>query len=115
MLKRFDIMQDGFAPTYYRATPVVLGAAAPTRLFGLDLVNSTLAETAETIIAMARGRACATIQFVNAHCINMLRTDAGYADALSRADYLLPDGSGIAIAARLAGQAAGENLNGTDL
>jgi len=115
MLKRFDILQDGFAPPLPPAVPVAFGEAAPTHLFGLDLANTTRADAAEAIVAMARGRACATIQFINAHCVNMLQADAGYADALARADYLLPDGSGIAIAARLAAEPAGENLNGTDL
>lgn len=117
MLKRFDTLQDSFWPV--RASPAPapfrLGDAPATRLFGLDLVNGSLANAADAIVAMADGFTPMTIQFINAHCVNALQRDAGYRAALARADYLLPDGSGMAIAARLAGEPMGENLNGTDL
>lgn len=117
MLKRFDIMQDGFAPARPAPAPLSVhpGDAPASRLFGLDLVNGSLSGAANAIVAMAEGRAPITIQFINAHCINMLNLDADYRAALAKADYLLPDGSGMAIAARLAGEPMGENLNGTDL
>lgn len=115
MLKRFDIMQDGFAPALPTSHSAHLGDTPASRLFGLDLVNGTLVGAANAIVAMAEARAPITIQFINAHCINTLSRDAGYRAALAAADYLLPDGSGMAIAARLAGEPMGENLNGTDL
>lgn len=52
---------------------------------------------------------------MNAHCVNIASRDKQYRRALNRADYLLPDGSGIAAAARLIGKRLVENLNGTDL
>lgn len=115
MLKRFDSLQDSFWPVRPAPSSVQLGDAAATRLFGLDLVNGSLANAADSIVAMAEGRVPMTIQFINAHCINTLQRDAGYRAALAQADYLLPDGSGMAIAARLAGEPMGDNLNGTDL
>lgn len=117
MLKRFDIIQDGFTPALTTSNPhsARLGDAPPSRLFGLDLVNGSLSGAANAIVAMAAARAPITIQFINAHCINTLNRDAGYRAALDAADYLLPDGSGMAIAARLADEPMGENLNGTDL
>lgn len=93
----------------------VFGSKAPTSLFGLDLVNATRAEAARAIVSLAGQRQPATLQFVNAHCINMALRDAEYRRALAQAGHLLPDGSGIATAARLAGEPMGENLNGTDL
>jgi exopolysaccharide biosynthesis WecB/TagA/CpsF family protein len=86
-----------------------------TILFGLPLVNATLEEAAEAIVARAARGDRAIIHFINAHCINTLRTDPAYGLALSHADALLPDGSGLSIAALLSGRALGENLNGTDL
>ena len=93
---------------HFRQAPIA-------RLFGLDIVRWTQSETANEIVEMAEAGECATIQFVNAHCINTLRKDDGYRAALGAADFILPDGSGLAIAAKLSGQRIGENLNGTDL
>ena len=122
MFKNFDNTFDGYASSSeFAATgcsPFALagfGQSQATRLFGLSLVNSTLDEAARTIVAMAEARESVTIQFVNAHCINVAQRDASYRSALEAADFLLPDGSGMALAARLAGEPMGENLNGTDL
>ena len=86
-----------------------------TPLFGLDLVCGGRSAVARELVAMAEAGECATIQFINAHCVNTLMSDPAYRAALEAADYLLPDGSGLAIAAKLAGVELGENLNGTDL
>jgi exopolysaccharide biosynthesis WecB/TagA/CpsF family protein len=86
-----------------------------TRLFDLDLIKTSRRHAAEEIVDMAASGECATIQFINAHCVNLAQRDADYRQALDHADYLLPDGSGMAIAARLADESLGENLNGTDL
>ena len=92
-----------------------LTANPPTELFGLPLVKQTLAATAAAIVDRAVNGQSSNIQFINAHCINTLKRDAKYARALSHADALLPDGSGLGLAAKLAGVSTGENLNGTDL
>lgn len=86
-----------------------------TRLFSMSLVKATLAETARQIVSMAAARELVTIQFVNAHCVNVAMKDDAYRAALEAADLLLPDGSGMAIAARMTRQNLGANLNGTDL
>ena len=93
----------------------VVGEAPPTRLFGLDLVNGTRTGVACALADAAELGHRLTVQFINAHCVNVLEQDASYRAALQAADYLLPDGSGLTIAARLAGVDLGENLNGTDL
>ncbi len=93
----------------------VLGEGEPTRLFGLELVHGTRAGVARAIAQTAALGERLTVQFINAHCVNVLEQDKAYRAALEAADYLLPDGSGLAIAARLAGVDLGENLNGTDL
>lgn len=99
----------------WNPAPRSLHQAPRTRLFGLDLVKATRDHAAREIVTMAASGECATIQFVNAHCVNTMQTNPAYRTALACADLLLPDGSGMAIAARLAGEELGENLNGTDL
>jgi UDP-N-acetyl-D-mannosaminuronic acid transferase (WecB/TagA/CpsF family) len=97
------------------AAPGGMLALLPTTdLFGLKLIRGELGPVAREIVTMARIGEPATIQFINAHCVNTLINDADYRAALA-ADHLLPDGSGLAIAAKLAGVEMGANLNGTDL
>ena len=123
MLKRFDTFDQidsvtlarSFAPNRRHASSATLRDVPRTRLFGLDLVSSTRDHVARELVAMAAAGECATVQFINAHCINMAAQDRAYQRALRRADFLLPDGSGMAIAAKMAGVELGENLNGTDL
>ena len=89
--------------------------ATSTSLFGLRLVNARREAVADALITAAAEKARLVVSFVNAHCINIARRDAAYADTLHRSDVLLPDGSGVRFAAALAGAALGDNLNGTDL
>ena len=53
--------------------------------------------------------------FLNAHCFNLSLKVRMYHDALSSADMVLNDGSGIAFAARIGRVQLSGNLNGTDL
>lgn len=53
--------------------------------------------------------------FMNADCFNLNTQQPEYAKALKEAHWLLPDGSGVALAGWLTGQRLLENLNGTDL
>lgn len=92
-----------------------LDEMSATKLFGLPLVNARLEDAAEAIVARAARRDRTILHFINAHCVNTLKSDPAYGRALSHADALLPDGSGLRIAALLTGRAMGENLNGTDL
>lgn len=124
MLKRFSTA-EAFADQAFAPIALPLREAAKpaprlagmrrTRLFGLDLVAAGRADVARALVAHARRRETTTIQFINAHCVNVLAADAGYRAALDRADALLPDGSGLSLAAKLAGVTLGDNLNGTDL
>ncbi|MES1952041.1 WecB/TagA/CpsF family glycosyl transferase [Salinisphaera sp. S4-8] len=52
---------------------------------------------------------------LNAHCVNVAVRNRAYRQRLAESDLLLPDGSGMRIAARMAGKQFGDNLNGTDL
>lgn len=85
------------------------------RLFGMSLLNSTKDMTVEILLQRAIDRAPTVASFINAHCVNVAMSNKAYAAALERSDLLLPDGSGVNLAARLVGEDLGENLNGTDL
>lgn len=78
---------------------------------GLDLVDATSGLAIQALLAPGRRRAF----FMNAHCCNMRRRDVAYAQAVSDADVLLPDGIGVELAAKMSGARLTENLNGTDL
>ncbi|RKF18317.1 WecB/TagA/CpsF family glycosyltransferase [Altericroceibacterium spongiae] len=84
-------------------------------LFNLPLIHARRNEIAGEIVRRAGFGARTTINFVNAHCINTLYRDPAYEQALRFSDLILPDGSGMRIAARMSDVAMGDNLNGTDL
>ena len=88
---------------------------ATTRLFGLDIVKASRRDMAEELVGRAIHARRTQVAFINAHCINTAANDRAYRRALGGADLLLPDGSGLRAAARMAGTDFGENLNGTDL
>ena len=102
-------------------TPRARPQVGPLRTFqtsdilGFSVVNAKLAETVYWIADRAQSRTPTQIAFLNAHCVNIARKDWRYRDTLQNVDALLPDGSGVALAARLDQQSLGENLNGTDL
>ena len=79
-------------------------------ILGFDLVNATAARTVRTLMDSGKSK----VAFLNAHCVNTARRDPQYAAALQRADFILPDGAGIELAAKLAGKRLVANLNGTD-
>lgn len=55
------------------------------------------------------------VGFVNAHAMNLVTGNDDYYQALSAADVLLRDGSGMTILFRRLGTEPGLNMNGTDL
>lgn len=56
----------------------------------------------------------ALLAFANAHACNLAARQCEFRKVLACADLLLPDGVGLAVAARVAGTAFPANLNGTD-
>ena len=54
------------------------------------------------------------VGFVNAHAMNLVTGNDDYYQALSAADVLLRDGSGMSILFRRMGREPGLNMNGTD-
>lgn len=80
-------------------------------VLGLPLVSADAETVIRTLLAPGRR----TVFFLNAHCANIRAGNASYAAALARADYVLPDGIGVELAARMQGRRLAANLNGTDL
>jgi len=83
--------------------------------FGLQLHDSTLDGVADTLIERSEAGNKTRVVFVNAHCINQMCRNPEYDNAVRSADYVLPDGSGIAIANVMFSGRSCTNLNGTDL
>ena len=86
-----------------------------TTLFGQRLVCADRKDMARHIVERVSVHNRSTINFINAHCINIQRDDQEYRKALSESDLLLPDGVGIEVASAMCGVHIGDNLNGTDL
>ena len=84
-------------------------------LLGLNLSTTAPERAAAYIVEKARWGSAMTVNFVNAHCVNMARSKPSYRRLLKESDVLLPDGIGIEIAAKWSGCEKPENLNGTDL
>ncbi|WP_353980054.1 WecB/TagA/CpsF family glycosyltransferase [Salinicola endophyticus] len=97
------------------ASPAPQQTLETTPLFGMPLVAASRQAAVTAIIERAAQGTPTTINFINAHCVNVARRDAQYRESLAHTDLLLPDGSGIRIASKLAGAPLGDNLNGTDL
>lgn len=104
--------------TYFEAdfvnfTQVETDAISTTYVPALDLtlVNATVNTAINALLAPGRRRAF----FMNAHCCNMRRKNPAYAQAVSQADMLLPDGVGVELASKMTGDTLAANLNGTDL
>lgn len=68
----------------------------------------------QLIDALSRSEGTTVLGFVNAHAMNLVTANPAYYDALSAADVLLRDGSGMAILYRRLGLEPGLNMNGTD-
>jgi len=98
------------------------GAAAPGdwRLRWRQLVNGivrvqSVAGEEELLDSLAQPREPQVLAFVNAHAMNSAAVSPKFYDAITSADLVLRDGSGMAILMRLLNQEPGLNLNGTDL
>ncbi|WP_298836695.1 WecB/TagA/CpsF family glycosyltransferase [uncultured Roseobacter sp.] len=96
-------LMPGALPAAARTLPV-------TTVMGIPLVSAEPHDVARHLLCGSR----ATVAFANAHCVNVRARDRAYAAALRRTDYILPDGIGVELAARMQGRNLTANLNGTD-
>lgn len=84
-------------------------------IMGLRFWDTRLEAAARFLVHAAVSEQRLQVYFVNAHCVNVAARDPGYAQLLRNAPFLFADGAGMALAARLAGAALHNNVNGTDL
>jgi len=92
-----------------RAMPAILN------LFGIPVLNTSMAEAVRWVMDCAKGTAPRLMAFVNPDCLNIAWNNADYRSVLLGADRVLPDGIGIHLGCRMLGQALRENVNGTDM
>ena len=85
------------------------------QLFGIDIEDTTVAATSALWIEAARQKRRLRAVFVNAHVVNEIASRPAYRSVITSADYVYADGSGVAVAARLAGSPLADNVNGTDV
>ncbi len=98
------------------STAKACGVPKPLKTTFIEALGLPLADAKPDVAVNALlSGAYKRVQFVNAHCCNIKARNRHYAVVLNRADLLLPDGIGVAMAGRMTGQALAANLNGTDL
>ncbi len=102
---------QNYAEFLRNATPVQQPDQTYVPNLGVSLINAK----AETAIADLLTSGRRRVSFMNAHCFNIMQENRNYAAAVHTADRLLPDGFGVALAAKMQGKELQENLNGTDL
>ncbi|MDE2385081.1 MAG: WecB/TagA/CpsF family glycosyltransferase [Alphaproteobacteria bacterium] len=93
------------------AATLPMQSLATLPLFDFNIVNETRHRVFDWLFEKGKK----TIAFANAHCMNVAAQDPAYRWALQRASAILPDGSGMQLAAKMNGAKFVENLNGTDL
>ncbi len=96
------------------SSPTLAGLPS-LKLFGLSVANTTVDSALDWLCARLETGQRTRVAFLNAHCVNIAASDWQYRSALEEADAILPDGSGIALAARMQKRRIAANLNGTDL
>lgn len=84
-------------------------------LFGLPVISCPRGHLLNTIISRALLGTRTRIAFLNAHCANVARANWRYREAINSSDFLLPDGIGVELAAKLSGLIIEQDHNGTDL
>jgi len=98
-----------------------LAASAPPepgarpRIVSANVDPITIDEAVAQMLAPPRGDRARMIHFVHPHALNLAAFDADHRERLARADVVLPDGSGIRLAARILGVSVPHNVNGTDV
>src|SRR3954451_14867117 len=85
----------------------------PIELLGVPISRLEPDEALERVEELHDAEAPATVVYANANTLNLAH-DVSFRHVLRRADLVLNDGSGVALAARLHGARFPANLNGTD-
>lgn len=83
-------------------------------ILGVPIVKARRTEAVAAIENLVDTAPPALVVYVNAHTLNLASTDPAYRELLQSASLVLNDGSGVALAAKMNGDAFPENLNGSD-
>ena len=125
----FSPANTGATAEHERLARSLIGAAKPSsvlwtsasaaqrriQLFGWAIDNTTLQAAARDLATAGRDGRRTRAVFVNAHAVNTSMNDPAYQATITSAGRIYADGSGMAVAARLAGRPLAENVNGTDM
>jgi exopolysaccharide biosynthesis WecB/TagA/CpsF family protein len=101
------------------ATSAATATAEPVvDVFGVRINAITMRQAVDKVVGWsAHGNfpAMKLVSFVNPDCLNKAIENREYHYSVGRSDLVLPDGSGLRIAAKLLGLPLHDNVNGTDL
>ncbi|MEE8057060.1 MAG: WecB/TagA/CpsF family glycosyltransferase [Pseudomonadales bacterium] len=102
-----------FCLAFYRSEKT---AAKPKFvIFGVNIDNLSLKEAVNKFFIETTSEKSITLNFVNAHSLNLAFKHADFRNIINKSDFVLADGSGIAIACNRIGVFRKGNINGTDL
>ena len=84
-------------------------------VLGIRIAKLTVEEALDELVRLHDQELPAVVAYANAHTLNVAVQDDAFRQILQRADLVLNDGAGLALAARIHGDHFPANLNGTDL
>jgi N-acetylglucosaminyldiphosphoundecaprenol N-acetyl-beta-D-mannosaminyltransferase len=93
---------------------LVSRAGGGIELLGVPIARLESVQALERVERLHDAGPPATVVYANANTLNLAAADGGFRRLLRRADLVLNDGSGVALAGRLHGLPFPANLNGTD-
>jgi exopolysaccharide biosynthesis WecB/TagA/CpsF family protein len=82
-------------------------------VLGVRIAGGMAGDALDDVVAAARERPV-SLAFANAHVLKLAARDDGYRSQLGRFDFVLNDGVGVSMAARMQGRRFPANLNGSD-
>jgi exopolysaccharide biosynthesis WecB/TagA/CpsF family protein len=83
-------------------------------VLGVRIAGGMPGDALDDLVAAARERPPVSLAFANAHVLKLAARDDEYRSQLGRFDFVLNDGVGVSMAARLQGRRFPANLNGSD-
>ncbi len=84
-------------------------------LFDIPIRNVTMKQAIDLVVKASVDEQPCRIYFVNAHCVNLSRSDPHYLKQLQQATHVFADGVGMQLASKIAGTPLLDNVNGTDM
>jgi exopolysaccharide biosynthesis WecB/TagA/CpsF family protein len=94
--------------------PAVESHIEAIEILGVPVARMTASQALDEIKLLGERAGPSLVAYASAHTLNIAHGDGSFRDLLRRADLILNDGSGVAIAARLQRKPFPDNLNGTD-